>query len=550
MFKNIYKNGFIEEKTLKLPFCLECEKQLADRYIEGECPKCDKQARGDQCESCSSVLDPIQLINPKCTICNSKKIEFRDEKHLFLKLNKLEPELKKWINENDQLRIQVKNLALSWIKEGLKPRCITRDLKWGIKVPLDGYENKVFYVWFDAPIGYISSTKEWNKEKWRDFWTNSKMYNFIGKDNIPFHTIFFPGMLLADKRFSLAYNVVGLQYCNYERQKISKSKSFGVFCENLAKAGLDSDYWRFYSTYLIPETKDTDFLWNEFKERINSDLIGNIGNLINRTTTFLQKNFNGKVPEPDLTEEDKHFISIITKEIKNTLEIIEKVKLREGLENILKISAYTNKYFQDNAPWSNEERSKTIMYLCINICEKIGILLLPYIPSKSKELLEIINSKERDFSKIEIFNIKPTHKINKPKILFNKIEDEQLKKIKQIVSKVTEYFKEESKVELEEFQKLDIRIGTIIRIEDHPNADKLFILKVDLGEREIQIVSGIKDYYTKEELKNKQIPIIVNLKPTKLRGVNSDGMLLAASKNNKLTLLTVDKKIENNSKVS
>jgi len=261
------------------------------------------------------------------------------------------------------------------------------------------------------------------------------MYNFIGKDNIPFHTIFFPGMLLADKRFSLAYNVVGLQYCNYERQKISKSKSFGVFCENLAKAGLDSDYWRFYSTYLIPETKDTDFLWNEFKERINSDLIGNIGNLINRTTTFLQKNFNGKVPEPDLTEEDKHFISIITKEIKNTLEIIEKVKLREGLENILKISAYTNKYFQDNAPWSNEERSKTIMYLCINICEKIGILLLPYIPSKSKELLEIINSKERDFSKIEIFNIKPTHKINKPKILFNKIEDEQLKKLNKLSQK-------------------------------------------------------------------------------------------------------------------
>nr|MDG6971107.1 methionine--tRNA ligase [Nitrososphaerota archaeon] len=283
-FLKIYEKGYVSEGVLRLPYCEKDRLFLPDRYVEGTCPVCGYElARGDQCEKCSTLLDPIQLINPRCKVDGSPPV-FKDSKQLFLELGKVHAVLQSWIGSNEVWKAQVTSLAMGWLKEGLKKRSITRDLRWGVPVPLDGYRSKVFYVWFDAPIGYISATKEWgdakgDPEAWKKFWTDegTRIYNFLGKDNIPFHTIFWPGMLFAHGGLNLPYDVVGLQFCNYEGDKISKSKNWGVFCESIPMAGLDPDIWRYYLIGIIPETRDTEFKWDDFKSKVNNELVANLG---------------------------------------------------------------------------------------------------------------------------------------------------------------------------------------------------------------------------------------------------------------------------------
>jgi len=439
IFLKMYKNGYLTEQIIKIPFCNKCNQSLPDRFIHGICPHCGyESARGDQCEKCSSLLDPIELKNPHCAICNSNSIEFLEKKHLFFRLDKLSKKLESWIEKNKTWRKNVKNIALSWIKEGLKPRDITRDMKWGVKIPIKGYEDSVIYVWGEAAMGYISSTKEWNSKKWKNYWINkkTKIYHFIGKDNIPFHTLLFPAELIADSRFNLPYNVVGLQYLNYERGKFSKTKRHGVFCENLPKAGLESDYWRFYLSFVIPETKDSEFLWNDFKERINSDLIGNFSNFVNRTLTFIYKNFDGKIPS--FTRKDRKICDNILKSIDEIIDLFEKVELRQALEKILALSDLGNKYFQEKEPWKTKDRE--VLYISANLCKILALLIQPYLPDSSKKILNILNCKEKDWKKIKQFNLK-NHKIKKPEILFNKISDKEINELKEKTSKVTEYFK-------------------------------------------------------------------------------------------------------------
>ncbi len=293
-FKEVHKNGYISEGTIKQFYSEKDKMFLPDRYVTGTCKFCKyEHARGDQCEKCGKVLDTNTLLNPKSTLSGTKPI-IKESKHLFLKTDKLSPKLNSWLKKQTHWRHQVLNLALSWIKEGLKERCITRDLENGVKVPLEGYEDKVFYVWFDAPIGYISSTKE-HTEKWESYWKDkdSKIYHFIGKDNIPFHSIFWPASLIANKEYNLPHNVVGLQYLNYEGGKFSKTHKRGVFCENIPKTGINPDILRAYLTFVIPETDDTEFKWSDFESRVNADLIGNFGNFINRTLTFIDSKLNG-----------------------------------------------------------------------------------------------------------------------------------------------------------------------------------------------------------------------------------------------------------------
>ncbi|MDI6738187.1 MAG: methionine--tRNA ligase [Nanoarchaeota archaeon] len=602
----IQKNGFIIQKTISLPFCNECKRQLSDRYIEGTCPNCGyDKARGDQCESCGSMLDPEKLKNPKCAVCNSSNIEFKEKTHLFLDLEKLSPKLEKWIKQS-KWREQVKSLALGWINEGLKPRCITRNLKWGVPVQFKGFEDLVYYVWVDAPIGYISSTKEWSKTKWKLFWQKpAKIYHFVGKDNIPFHTIFFPGMLMANKTFSLPYNVVGLQYLNYEGGKFSKSQNRGVFCENLASTGLSPDYWRYYSTYLIPETKDTEFYWKDFQDKINNELVGNLGNFVNRSLTFIVSKYNGKVPKAVLTKADKTFLKSVEKQIECVKVAFEKVELRSALEETMRLSAMANKYFQDNEPWKDVEKSKNALYVCANLSRMIALLIQPFLPDTSMKILKMLNAKDKDWKKISKLEIKPCQKLNKIELLFHKLEDKELEELKTKTSKVTEYFRERltkepkpidkqsghpleersmmnKEVEIvkelraqkkeekpaamqklkacpacrhvtyEEFAKMDIRVGKVIKAEPHPNADKLVILLVSFGKamEARQIVAGIKKFYPIEKLMGKKIIVITNLQPVMLRGIESNGMLLAASENEKLGLLTVENDIEEGSKIS
>ncbi len=565
IFKQIYDNGYIFEKEVELPYCNDCKRHLSDRYIEGTCPHCSyEQARGDQCEHCGELLEPCALKNPNCKVCGNSNIEFKKVNHLYIDLKKLEPKLKKWINKNKTWRPQVKKLAQGWIKKGLKERAITRDLSWGVPTPFQRFKNLKFYVWVEAPWGYVSSTKEWNVKKYKDFWQHpkTKIYNFIGKDNIPFHTILFPAMILANGNYQLPYNVVGLQYLNYERSKFSKSKGHGIFCENLPNAGLDSDYWRFYLGFIIPETKDTEFLWKDFKERINTELVGNYGNFINRTLKFLDMNFKRTVPSVKLTKKDEAFWKKVEKQVKLILDKYEKTELRDALEEILKLAAAGNKYFQDNEPWKNVKQSGNTLYICTNLCRTLTLLMQPFIPDGTLKLLEILNVKDNNLKDVSELKLKAKHKINKPTIVFQKLDDKQINNLKKVTSKVTEYFpkkkmKKETKqkatkyVAYKDWEKIDLRIGKIMKVEPHPNADKLYVIQIDLGKNEKprQVVAGLKKYYKPEELTGKQIVIFTNLEPVKLRGIESNGMILAADFANQVAVLQPEKKIETGAKI-
>lgn len=455
-FNDVQKNGFISEGTMKVMYSPKENRFLPDRYVVGTCPICSyEKANGDQCEKCTSVLDASQLINPR-SINSGDALEVRDSKHLFFKLNKLSAKLEKWIKKQSQWRIQVSNLALGWIKEGLKERCITRDLKHGVKVPVKGYENKVFYVWFDAPIGYLSFTKEVRPGDWQDFWDKKKgrIYNFLGKDNIPFHAIFWPGMLIAGDKYRLSDNVVGLQYLNYEGGKFSKSQKRGVFCEKLPLTGIDSDVIRGSLIPLIPETNDTEFKWNEFQQNINTGLLGNFGNLINRTASFVSSKLGGEVKKPSkLSESDKELYLEIEKKSEKIGKLLESGEIRFAYIEFLALCSVGNKYFEDNKPWivikTDEKKASEILYNCVALCNSLAILSSPFLPNSAKLIWSQLNFKGKvdevgNFDKAKKVELGKTHKINGPKLLFSRFTDEDLKKFKDIVTvptDVKEYFK-------------------------------------------------------------------------------------------------------------
>ena len=432
-FLKLYAHGYLLEKNVHIPFCTSCQRSLADRYIQGTCPYCAYEfARGDQCEHCGKLLEPDQLKKPSCSVCKKETIAFQQKKHLFLDLAKSSKHLEKWIKSQKHWRKQVTHMALSWIDNGLKPRDITRELKSGVPFPIKGYEDKKIYVWAEAAIGYISSTKEWNNDKWQDYWKNKdcKIYNFIGKDNIPFHTIVFPAELLAEGTYTLPYNVVGLQYLNYERSKFSKSKGHGVFCENLPNIDRGVDYWRFYLSFCIPETGDTEFLWKEFQDRINNDLIANFGNFINRTLTFIWKNYKGTITG----EEDKEFTGHIKTKVTDILHSYEHIELRDALRKILELSTIGNKYLNDKEPWKTGDKNS--LYNCSHLCKILALLIQPYLPVTSKTILSYLNCPEKDWRKLLAYTIT---KINEPHILFDKLEDAKIEDLKKKTSKITEF---------------------------------------------------------------------------------------------------------------
>ena len=557
-FKEIYDKGFIIEKEIKVPFCKKCEMALPDRYVEGICPNCNyEKARGDQCDKCTKLLDPLDLKKPKCKICGSEP-KPKKTKHLFLEFGKLQGYLEKWIKASTHWNEQVTSLAMGWIHEGLKERCITRDLKFGVQVPIPGYEEKIFYVWFDAPIGYVSSTKEWaentkNPDGWELFWKNpeAKIYNFMGKDNIPFHTIFWPAMLIANGKYNLPYQVVGLQFCNYEGDKISKSRNWGVFCEKLPKAGIDADVWRYYLSHLIPESKDSDFKWDEFEARTNNELIANFGNFINRTLSFITNNTGRKLSHHELTPQDTALLKKIEISHKEITELFERVRLREALQKILELSTEGNKYFQENKPWElikkDPKRCDTVLYLSANLCLSLAILVKPFLPNTSKKIFDQIGVKDGfSWNDARKMNLEKGQMINKAEILFKPIEKEKIENLKDSVTKPTsmeEFFGKTVKkaVTAENIFPLDLRVGVIEKVEDHPNADKLFVLQIDFGKEKRQIISGIKDFYRSDELKERKVVAVLNLKPATIRGLESRGMILTGEQDKAIGLLSPKK---------
>jgi methionyl-tRNA synthetase len=562
LFTKIYENGYVTEGALRLPYCEHDRRFLPDRYVEGTCPSCGyASARGDQCESCSTLLNPDELREPRCALCGGRP-RFKDTKHLFLKLDKLEPRLKEWIKGKRGIwSQQVYNMAMGWIKEGLKPRCITRDLEWGVKVPIKGYEDKVFYVWFDAPIGYISSTKEWaanvgEPEEWRRYWQSddAKIYHFIGKDNIPFHTIFWPGMLLANGEYSLPYRVAGLQYLNYEGGKISKSKEWGIFCENMPKAGLDSDLWRFYLTMLIPETNDTEWKWREFKERVNRELVANLGNFIYRTLSFIKNNFEGVIPEAGLSKEDKETLDAGKRYILEYKRLMEDIKLRDGLRKVLELSDLGNKYFQEREPWravkEDKPKAAATLYVCANLCYDIAVLLSPFLPRSSSRICSQLGVKLGKLSEAGSGRIRPGQRLGEVEPLFPKLDDATIERLRRVTTRVTrfeEMFK--AKVTYEEFKKFDFRVAEVLKAERVEGSEKLLRLKVKVGPQEKQLVAGIGDKYSPEELMRKKIVVLDNLKPALIREVRSEGMLLVAVDKENLALVVPERRVKDGSRV-
>lgn len=454
-FNRIYKNGHISEGTMQMFYCSKDNRFLPDRYIEGKCLKCGyEKASGDQCEKCTSFLETKDLVNPKCKLCGSVP-ELKETKHLFINLEHFSEKLKLWIEAQKQWKPQVSSMALGWITEGLKPRCITRDLHWGVKVPLKGFEDKVFYVWFDAPIGYVSFVKEVSK-KWKKFWqdNDTKIFHFLGKDNIIFHTIFWPAILMADGTCNLPYQVDGLQYLNYEGQKISKSKKWGVFCEKFPASGINPDIIRAYLIYLLPETADTEFKWNDFVERINKEIIGTFGNFVNRSLTMIHTKLDSKISAPKvLSDDDKKLLETMKTKIAVIESLLDKLDLRQAFKEILLLAADGNKYFDYNQPWKaiteNPARASATLYHCVLLSKTLAILIAPFLPKTAESLWKQINMKgsvhsSKGWQELKKISLPKKHTIGTPAILFEKLQPEFIEKFKKAVTEPTpieEYFK-------------------------------------------------------------------------------------------------------------
>jgi len=531
IFERLDKNGFITENTLKQPFCGKCDKFLSDRFVEGTCPYCGyEQARGDQCEKCGKLLDPTELKDPRCKVCGTKPI-IKDTKHLFINLPKIQPELDKWIKSVEQNWSEnAKTMTNSWLKEGLKERCITRDLKWGIPVPRKGYENKVFYSWFDAPIGYIGITKEVKKD-WHEWWHSPKetrLVQFMGKDNIPFHTILFPAFLIGTRDdYTLLNDISVNEYLNYETGKFSKSRGEGVFGDDAIETGISADAYRYYLMVNRPEQSDTIFTWDDFQQKINNELVANIGNLVNRNITFINNFFSAEVPDGKI---DEKFFERLKDEYKKAEKLMDEISLKDGLKQVMAISKLGNQFFQEKEPWKTKDKDALITL--INIVKDLAILIEPFLPKTAESIFKQLNINRLGWSELGKPSIKPGHKINKPELLFKKLEDKDVKDFK-------ERFKGK-KQEKTQFS-LNLKVAKILEVKEHPDAEKLYVMQIDLGKEKRQIVAGIRKYYTQEDLVGKNIVVVTNLEPAKLRGFESNGMLLAGDDGTNVKLVEAPK---------
>lgn len=453
LFAKIYENGFLSPGTVEQLYCLKDALFLADRFIEGTCPHCGfVEANGDQCESCGHFLDPKMLKEPRCKLCGAVP-ERRTSKHLFLRLDALAPRLEAWIQTNDHWRKQVRALALGWIREGLQERCITRDLKWGVRVPLEGFRDKVFYVWFDAPIGYLSFTKQLVPERWEEFWLDeeTRIYHVLGKDNIAFHTLFWPGMLMAAGDFSMPYRVDGLQFLNYEGRKISKSKKWGVFCERMPECGVEADLFRAYLVFLIPETGDTEFRWEDFERRINTEVIGTLANFVHRGLSLAFTKTGGELCAPNqdaLTDHDRDLVKGLEERTAAIDSALAAGELRTAWGEVLALAADGNRYFDYTTPWilvrENPQRAKEVLYLAANHVRALAIVMSPFLPETARRAWQLLNLDGSPTdpgcwaSAASVALPTPHRIVAKPKALFPKLTPEELARIRAIVSEPTD----------------------------------------------------------------------------------------------------------------
>ena len=548
IFNKVDEHGYISEREMTQLYCPTCGRFLADRFVNGECPNCHStDARGDQCDNCGKLLDPTELINPKCSVCGSTPI-VKTTKHLFINLPKALPLLKEWMDKASKEGFWANNaiqITNSWIRDGLQERCITRDLKWGIPVPKPGYEDKVFYVWFDAPIGYISITANAVKD-WEYWWRdpeNTELFQFIGKDNIPFHTVIFPSSLLATgEKWTMLHHMSSTEYLNYEGGKFSKSRGIGVFGNDVEDTGIPADCWRFYMFYNRPEKSDFTFTWKDFQDKVNKELIGNLSNLVNRTLSFIKRFYDGKLESPSF---DEALMAEIRKREERITDLLEHAEEKDALHEIFALSDLGNKAFQDAEPWKkrteNPEEAVRLLSTLYFLIRDLAVMVTPYIPSTGEKILSFIGRENSSWA--DIGTREGEVKVEKIELLFTKLEDKLIEELKARYSgsqaereekkeekKSSKGIEEDESITEQFKKKVILKVSRIVDVQRHPGGDKLYILQLDTGEGERrQIVSSIVPYYKEEELMGRNIILVSNLKPANFRGVKSNGMLLAAS---------------------
>lgn len=537
MFLRIHENGYLYEKEMELPFCNDCDKTLPDRYVEGECPFCHyENARGDQCEECGKLMDPDILINLKCTTCGTTP-DFVKRNHFFFKLSTLEEPLKKWMADKDYWRPHVLNFSRMFLEGGLKDRPVTRDTTYGIKIPIEGHDDKRIYVWFEAFMGYYTMAVKWangDQDKLNSFWKNPecKHYYFLGKDNVPFHTIFWPAVVSAfDSELNLPYDVPANAFLRFGGQQFSKSRGVSFSIKDIVEE-YDPDAMRYYMATTMPENRDADFTWDDFVTRNNSELVATYGNFVHRTLSFTQKNF-GEIPDAPLNQEAKKAIESALEEVAQHLE---KCEFKMGIKRAMELARFGNQYIDQQAPWKQLKASRedcaATLYTSICISKALAVVFAPYLPFSSQKLWEALGEEGQIHEaswESALTPPKPGTELERPEPLFKKLEPPKKDE--------PEPVKEELNMTETTLDKLDLRIGKVIEANDHPNADKLIVLNVSLGQENRQLCAGLKEHYSLEEFVGKHIVVVCNLKPAKLRGIMSEGMLLAASEGDVVSLL-------------
>jgi methionyl-tRNA synthetase len=568
-FLEFFKRGILIEKKTNQFYDEKAKKFLPDRYVEGTCPKCGyEEARSDECENCGSLYDPSELKNPKSKITGETPV-LKETSHYYFPLGKYQPALEKYIDEMNKKygwKENVLQYCRGWFKEGLKDRAITRDLDWGVKVPVDSAAGKVIYVWFEAVLGYISSTKEYSQkigqpDLWRNYWQdpNTKYVAFIGKDNVVFHTIVFPAILMAwneagKEQYCLPQNVPANEFLNFEGKKFSKSRNWGIDVDQFLDI-FPPDPLRYTLAANLPENRDTDFYWKEFQLRNNSELADILGNLINRTFTFVHKHFGGKVPAKSKLEKiDEEMIKLISEYPDKISALFESYRIKEGVLEIMNLARAGNKYFNDSEPWktvkADKDKCSTTLNICLQTIYTLAELSSPVIPFSSEKLFKMLNSKPVGWDECGKLQLKEGQQLNNAEILFPKIEDE---KIMEQVNKLGKSEVEEKKEDLvtyDDFMKIQLKVAEVIEAEKVKKSEKLLRLKVKIDNEERQVVAGIAKSYNPEDLIGKKVVIVANLQPAKLMGLESRGMILAVeTENGGLQLLTVNNSVKSGTRV-
>jgi len=579
IYQHIEDNKYVLIDDVNQLYCPGCARYLADRFVEGTCPKPDcgySDARGDQCDKCGSLLNAEELIEPKCKLCKQCP-ENKTSQHLFLDLPKLSDELHAWVDKAAAKGKWSSNaivITKSWIRDGLKPRCISRDLKWGTPVPKEGFTDKVFYVWFDAPIGYVSITANYTDE-WKQWWMNPEnveLYQFMGKDNIPFHTVIFPSSLLATKQnYTMLHHISTTEYLQYCGGKFSKSRGTGVFGDDAKNTNIPSEVWRYYLLINRPEGSDTVFTWEDFAAKNNTELVNNLGNFIQRCSSLAFNAFEGKVPACDnaaMQDADKAFIQAITDSLHKYVELLEAVQIKDALKEMMALSRHANTYLQETKPWellkqpATKARGETVLHVCLNAVCFLAIMMEPYMPSITAEICDMLKwqlpVEALADGKLHYKSyLEPGHAFNKPEPLFRRIEEAERKEL-------SSRYGGEVSMAGEKFP-LNLVVGRVEDVKDHPDATyPAYVLTVDLGEeKQVEekaaanskapakkvtvggkrtIVSALRSSYTKEELTGKNVIVLTNTKDANFRGVKSQGMVLTAVKDNATVVLTSDEK--------